>query len=326
MTGQISDSVIVITGASSGIGRAAALRLARLGATVIIASRRKDALERLAQSCERQGGKAIPIQADVRNEQSVKSLASKAIESFGRIDVWVNNAAVTLFARIEDAPIEDFRNVIETNFFGYVYGARAVLPYFREQGHGTLINMASVVGKAGQPYTSAYVASKHAIVGLSECLRMELQDAPDIHVCTILPASIDTPLFQHAANYTGRAVKPMDPVYSAEQVVDMLLKAIHSPSREIFVGSAGRMINMVRTLAPPIAERLMARQVDQDHFQDRAAPSFEGNLKIPMTEFESVSGGWMGKTGNGNGSSKMMLGAAALGIGAGLFLLTQKRA
>jgi NAD(P)-dependent dehydrogenase (short-subunit alcohol dehydrogenase family) len=184
--------------------------------------------------------------------------------------------------------------------------------------------MASMVGKAGQPYTSAYVASKHAIVGLSECLRMELLDAPDIHVCTILPASIDTPLFQHAANYTGRSVKPMSPVYSAEKVVDALIKAINSPCREIFVGNAGRMINMMRTIAPPIAEKMMAKQVDKDHFQDRRAPSFQGNLSQPMTEFESVSGGWMGEGINGNGSSKKMLGAVALGIGAGLFLLSWK--
>jgi NAD(P)-dependent dehydrogenase (short-subunit alcohol dehydrogenase family) len=121
MTGKISDSVVIITGASSGIGRAAALRLSRMGATVIIGSRRKEALERLAQSCERQGGKVIPVQTDVRDEQSVRALATTAIETFGRIDVWVNNAAVSLFARIEDAPLQDLHKVMETNFFGYVH-------------------------------------------------------------------------------------------------------------------------------------------------------------------------------------------------------------
>ncbi|HET6518579.1 MAG TPA: SDR family NAD(P)-dependent oxidoreductase, partial [Geminicoccaceae bacterium] len=121
-----------------------------------------------------------------------------------RIDVWVNNAAVTLFGRLEETPPEVFDRVIRTNLFGYIYGARAVVPYFREQGSGTLTNVSSIVAYAGQPYTSAYVMTKAAIRVFGECLRQELLDAPDIHVCTVLPASSDTPLFQHGANYTGR--------------------------------------------------------------------------------------------------------------------------
>src|SRR5918994_2114334 len=216
MSKQIADSVIVITGASTGIGRASALAFARAGATVVVTSRREEVLCTLAETCRNLGGRATAIAADVTDERAVQDLARRVVESFGRIDVWINNAAVTLFARFEQTPPAVYRRVIETNLFGCIHGARAVLPYFREQGNGILINISSGVGKMGSPFISAYVASKFAIIGLSESLRMELRDAPDIHVCTVLPAAIDTPLFQHGANFTGRAARPMPPVYSAE--------------------------------------------------------------------------------------------------------------
>src|SRR5205814_6243190 len=155
--------------------------------------------------------------------------------------VLVNTAAVTLFGRLEETPSEPYRRVIETNLFGYVHGSRAVLPYFREQGSGVLINVASVVGKLGQPYTSAYVASKFGIVGLSECLRQELRDAKDIHVCTILAPSTDTPLFQQAANYTGRAVKPLSPLHEPEEVAQTIVHCAERPQREV-VDALGRLV------------------------------------------------------------------------------------
>jgi short-subunit dehydrogenase len=189
-----------------------------------------------------------------------------------RIDVWVNNAAVTLFARIEEAPYEAYRKVLETNLFGYIHSARAVLPYFRKQGSGTLINVSSVVGKPGSPFVSAYTISKFGIVGLSESLRMELQDAPDIHVCTVLPASIDTPLFQHAANFMGRAVKPLEPIYSADQVANAIVDLARRPRREIMVGNAGRIQALMHAIAPGLIERRYAKQVEKNHFQDKPAP------------------------------------------------------
>lgn len=195
MPRPIKDSVIVITGASSGIGRATALDFAKQGATLLLAVRREAPLQELAAECERLGGKALAVPTDTTDEEAVQALARLGVETFGRLDVWVNNAAVTLFARFEEAPPEVFRQVIETNLFGYIHGARAALPYFREQGSGILINVDSVVGAAPQPYTSAYFISKHGIRGLSGCLRMELHldNAADIHVCTVMPATFDTP-------------------------------------------------------------------------------------------------------------------------------------
>ncbi|MBI4497432.1 MAG: SDR family oxidoreductase [Chloroflexi bacterium] len=310
MPRKLEDAVVVITGASSGIGRAAALAFARHGATVVAAARRELPLQEVATACENLGGRALVAPTDTADEPSVQELARRAIENFGRIDVWVNNAAVTLFARFEESPPDAYRRVLETNLFGYIHGARAALPYFREQGSGILINVASVVGVIGQPYTSAYVASKFAIRGLSASLRMETLDAPDIHVCTVLPASIDTPLFQHAANYTGRAVRPMSPVYAADHVAAAIVRLAEAPQREVFVGNAGRLLGLLHSVAPGLAERLLARQVDRSHFQERSAPPTPGNLFRPMPEWTSVSGGWRAPTGRALG------GAALVGLAA----------
>ena len=188
-------------------------------------------------------------------------------------------------------PPEVFRLVIETNLFGYVHGARAVIPVFRRQGSGVLINVASMVGKVGQPLASAYVASKFAVVGLSESLRQELRDT-DIDVCTILPASIDTPLFQHGANYTGREPQPIPPVYTAAKVASAIVRTAARPQREIYVGNAGRVAGFLRSVAPATAERLVARTVEKRHFQDRVAPSHAGNLFGPRADLNAADGGW----------------------------------
>ncbi|MEX0803884.1 MAG: SDR family oxidoreductase, partial [Candidatus Binatia bacterium] len=307
---EVGDSVVVITGASSGIGRAAALKFARLGTTVVLTSRREEALLRLAERCENLGGRALAMPADVTDQQAIQSLARRAVDAFGRIDVWINNAAVTLFARFENSPPETYRRVIETNLFGCIHGARAALPYFREQGSGTLINISSGLGRIGSPYVSAYAASKFAIIGLSESLRMELQDAPDIHVCTVLPAAIDTPLFQHGANFMGRAAQPIAPIYSAEKVADALVDVVRHPRREIIVGNAVKLGLMMHAIAPGLTERIYAKQVEKKHFQDRPAPPTEGNLFKAMEQYEDVSGGW--RAGNSNLPFSSSIGCIAL--------------
>lgn len=294
MMRKIEDSVIVVTGASSGIGRATARAFARKGGTVVLAARREEALGHVEEECRDAGGRGLAVPTDVSDEQAVQKLARCAIEELGRIDVWVNNAAVSLFARFEEAPPEVYRRVFETNLFGYIHGARAVMPYFREQSSGVLINVSSVVSSAPQPYTSAYVATKYAIQGWSECLRMELAlEDTDIHVCTVRPASIDTPIFQQAANYIGRAAKAMDPTYSPELVADAIVDMAERPQkRDAVVGSAGRLMTLPHTLAPALHERMAARQVDKNHFQDQPAAPTQGNLFEPMPEEARVSGGW----------------------------------
>src|SRR5205085_11268906 len=281
MRRKLRDSVVVITGASSGIGRAAALAFARRGATVVIAARRQLPLRQVADECKRLVGRSLAVPTDVTDAAAVQNLARRAIETFGRIDIWVNNAAVTLFGRLDETPSEPYRRVIETNLFGYVHGARAVLPYFREQRSGILINVASVVGKVGQPFTSAYVASKFGIVGLSECLRQEVRDAEDIHVCTILAPSTDTPLLHQAANYLGRAPKPLQPLSDPEEVAEMIVGCAERPQREV-VDTLGRLVLLFHSSMPRLAERVIARKVERDHFDDRPAAPTPGNLFEPL--------------------------------------------
>jgi NAD(P)-dependent dehydrogenase (short-subunit alcohol dehydrogenase family) len=274
MPKETKDSVVVITGPSSGIGRATALAFAREGASVVLAARREQALLEAAAECESLGGRALAVPTDVTDEGAVRELARRAVEHFGWIDVWVNNAAVGLFDRFEETPSDVYGRAIETDLFGTIYGARAALPFFREQGSGVLINNSSVVAKASQPYTSAYVMSKIAIRALGESLREELalDGAKDIHVCTVMPASIDTPFFQHAANYTGRAAKALNPVYDAEKVARTMVHCARRPKRAVIVGSAGRMLALQRTLSLGLYEHMAARMIDRDHFQDRPAP------------------------------------------------------
>jgi short-subunit dehydrogenase len=292
---MVSDlnPVVVITGASSGIGRATAIELASRGDTVVVSARDGEALSDVVRECERAGGRALAVPADVTRDGEVDALARIAIETYGRIDVWVNNAAVALFAKFEEAPPDAYRRVIETNLFGYIHGARAAMRHFKQRGAGILINVDSVTAGAPQPYTSAYVASKYAIRGWSSCLRMELslEHQRNIHVCAILPAAIDTPLFQHAANYTGRAVKALDPVYSPEKVARAIAATIDRPRAEVVVGKAGVVMMANAAMSPGIYEKVMARQVDRNHLEDKPAPPTDGNL-FASNGPKATHGGW----------------------------------
>ncbi|HEX8408414.1 MAG TPA: SDR family oxidoreductase [Thermoanaerobaculia bacterium] len=285
--------IAVITGASSGIGRATALELASRGLDVVLTARDVRALEEVAAQCREHGVRTLVVAADVAREQEVEGVARRAVASFGRIDVWVNAAAVALFGRFDLTPSAQYRRVLETNLFGYIHGARAAMKEFRRRERGILINIGSVVARAPQPFTSAYVTSKAAVHALTASLRMELSldKRHQIHVCEVLPAAIDTPLFQHAANYTGRAIKALNPVYEPEQVARAVADLIDSPKAQVIVGGAGKTLVAQATAAPRVWEKLGARIIDRDHFQKRSAPNTEGNLHASM-EPQAVRGGW----------------------------------
>lgn len=294
MTRKLKESVAVITGASSGIGRATALEFAAKGASVVVAARRELALDDLVSEIEHQGGRALAVPTDVTDQQAMDALANRAVEAFGRIDIWVNDAGVILFGRFVDTPAEDFRQVIETNFFGQVHGARAVLPIFRGQGYGTLINVASVDARVPQVDASAYTASKHAVRSFGMNLRQELllDGEKDIHVVTILPMPIDTPIFQHGGNYTGKKIKAPRPVYPADTVVEAMVQAVRKPKQEIYAGGTGRLASLSMKLVPGVTEHTMTIMEKEQEIPGSSAPSTSGNLFTPSDDEPSVSGGW----------------------------------
>lgn len=287
----LQNRVVVITGASSGIGRATARRFAEHGARLVVAARRMLALQHAVSECATLGGQATAVQVDVTDPNSVENLAHRAVESYGRVDIWINNAAVSLFARLDEGPLEVHRRVIETNLLGYLYGARVAVRIFREQGCGILVNVSSATAYVGQPYTSAYVASKFGIHGLSECIRQELSDCPAIHVCNVLPGATDTPLFQHAGNYTGRAVQPLKPIADARKVADVIVAAVERPRRESFVDIA-RVLPLLKGIAPGWIETYVGKLVKKRQFRNEAVKPSPGNLFEPMMDGDDVSGGW----------------------------------
>lgn len=296
---KIKGSVVVITGASSGIGRATALRFAKAGADVVLAARRKAVLEEVAEECQVYGVRALAVATDVSDAEAVEKLATRAAAHFGRIDIWVNNAAVSLFGRLTDTPMEDFRRVIDVNVMGYVYGAHAALTQMTPRGKGVIINVSSVVGEVPQPYTAAYSMSKAAVRALSISLRSELalHKLHGIKVATVLPPTIDTPLFHQVANYTGREVVPMPPVYSPQRVARVIVNAARSPRRELVIGAMGRQLLVQHKVSPGMAEGMMAVQVDKTHLsRKRPAPDSAGNLfESGADELADIEGGWHGR-------------------------------
>ncbi|HYD98620.1 MAG TPA: SDR family oxidoreductase [Alphaproteobacteria bacterium] len=292
MRHDLRDKVVVITGASSGIGRATALAFAEQGAHVVLAARRDDVLEQVRQECQRKGPRAIAVQCDVVEPAEVQGVADEAVNAFGRIDVWINNAGILALGKFEDTPPDIVEQVMRVNYYGTVQGCRSALRQFRVQGHGTIVNVASIASFANHAYAAAYSASKAAVRAFTEALRQELLDQPNIRISTVLPAAIDTPLFQHAANYAGRQAKALDPVYAPEEVAAAIVAMAQAPKREVIVGRAGKLMNAEFNLAPGLAAKLTAKMIERGMFQDESAGPTTGNAFEPMFEGQDVSGGW----------------------------------
>lgn len=317
---DITDNqVAVITGASSGIGQATAYEFAKNGYDVVLVSRRQKLLKEVAAECEKHGVRAIHVTADTSIENDIQKVVDTALVTFGHYDIWINGAAVTLYAKFEETPMEDFRRLIETNFFGYVNGARAAISQFKEQGHGTLINITSVNAATPQPYTSAYVASKYALRGLSDSLRMELELdglGKKIHVCNVMPASVDTNLLQNAANYTNREIQALEPVYDPAYVARQIFKLARRPRREVIIGPAGKMMAFEHAAMPNLYEKLVSRFITRNHIGRHLTEDTAGNLYEPIQVNSGIYGGWRDKRLRADTLNRAIGAVAAVSIAA----------
>ncbi len=279
------------------------------------------------EECASLGARAIAVPTNVAVEDEVNALADRARTAFGGFDVWVNNAAVGLFGHFEEIPTEDIRQLMDINLFGYIYGARAAIRQFKNQGYGNLINVSSMVALVGQPFSLPYTISKFAIRGMSISLAQELADEENIHVCCVLPAVIDTPIFQHAGNYMGRSVKPPKPIIHADQVAKAIVGLTKNPQEQVTVGNMSRMMRFQRLVMPAkLFDKFQQKMIASQHFKKKPSGPYQGNLYGPMTNWNKVNGGWLAEdSGKDKKKTFSILGGVLLAGALGAAYYAQQR-
>ncbi|MBC5992306.1 SDR family oxidoreductase [Pontibacter cellulosilyticus] len=276
---SLKDQVIVITGASSGIGLATALKAARKGAKVVLASRNGEALAKIEDQIKQEGGQAIHVVADVGREADVHKIADAAIGRFGGFDTWVNDAGVSIYGRLSEVTDEDNRRLFDTNFWGLVYGSLAAAQHLRSRNGGAIINIGSVLSDVAIPIQGMYSASKHAVKGFTDALRMELEDenAP-ISVTLIKPAAINTPYTEHARNYMDEEPTLPPPVYQPDEVADAILYAATHPQRDLFIGGGGKIMSSMNKYAPSVMDWVGENMMIDQQKKKQPAQHHEGSL------------------------------------------------
>jgi short-subunit dehydrogenase len=264
----LDQQVIVITGASSGIGLATAVAAAKQGARLVLAARSGPALQEIVQKINDGGGKAIYVITDVGKREQVEHVAEVAIQKFGRIDTWVNDAGVSIYGRLDEVSDEDNRRLFDTNFWGVVYGSLAALPHLKKSG-GALINVGSEVSDAVVPLQGMYSASKHAVKGFTDALRVEIAevDQAPVSITLIQPTAVNTPYPQHARNYMDQEAKLPTPQIEPEKVADAILKAAVKPERDVKVGAGAHLNTLVSKVAPSLGDKMSAKQADRQQFE-----------------------------------------------------------
>ncbi|MDT7554878.1 MAG: hypothetical protein QOI16_3418 [Pseudonocardiales bacterium] len=294
----IAEQVVVVMGASSGIGRATALRFAEHGAKVVVASRGEPGLRSLVAEIDQAGGTATSVVADVTDPAQVQAVADHAAQTYGGIDTWVQMAGVLLVAGFDDTTPAEFARVLHVNLLGQVHGAKAALPHLRSGGGGAFISMSSMGAKRGIPLQTAYCSSKHGIDGFLEALRVELQrDRVPVSVTQIMPGTINTPLFDNARTKMG--VKPVapPPAYPARVVADAIVHAAQHPVRDLVVGGSAKTLITTEKFAPRLVDALLRRIGYEAHDTGEAKPADAlDNLDAPITGHTTVEGSVGGVT------------------------------
>src|SRR5215204_1319614 len=288
----IEEQVVVLMGASSGIGRETALRFAERGAKVVVSARSEKGLASLVEEIQDKGGEAVAIPADVSEFEQVRAVADGAVEEYGRLDTWVHLSAVILFAAFGDTTPEEFQRIIDVNLMGQVHGAMAALPHLRREGRGALVHVSSMGARRSIPLQSAYCASKHGIEGFLESLRVEMEhEGLPIGVTNVLPATINTPFFDKGRTKLG--VKPVapPPIYQPGIVADAILHAAEHPARDLVVGGAAKALLASLAVSPRLLDAVMKMVGFEIHYTDEPkSEDAPDNLFAPIEGHDTVEG------------------------------------
>ncbi|CAA9303182.1 Putative short-chain dehydrogenase [uncultured Coleofasciculus sp.] len=288
----ISQQIVAVVGASSGIGRLTALEFATKGAKVVVSARSQEGLETLVKEIQSQGGEAVAVVADVKNFEQVKAIADKAIEQYGRLDTWVHAAATGILAPFEKITPEEFQQVIDVNLMGQVHGAMAALPHLKREGRGALIHISSMEGRRALPLQSPYSAAKHGVEGFLESLRVELQhEGIPISVTSIKPAVINTPFYNKVQTKLGVKPTGIPPYYEPSLVADAILYVAEHPTRDFIVGDVGKVLDVFQRLSPELLDSILVLVGFQG--QRTTEPKSEGapnNVFEPIQGYDKVEG------------------------------------
>lgn len=284
---NLKSQTIVLTGASSGIGLVTARMLAKKGARLVLASRSEGALSELADEINQSGGEAIYVMTDVSKPEDVRRLAQAAIAEFGGFDAWINNAGVSIYGKMEQVPIEDMRQLFEVNFWGLVNGSLEAAKHLKQKG-GAIINVGSILSDITAILQTMYSASKHAVKGFTDGLRMELDmDGAPVSVTLIQPAAIDTPYPVHAKNYMDREAKHAPPAYAPETVARAIVHSCTTPERSVVVGGGGRAFISMEQWTPALLDKFMEKAFAKQEKADYAPrPLHQNGLDRPIGALE----------------------------------------
>lgn len=288
----ISVQVAVIFGASSGIGRLTAIEMARRGAKICVSARSVEGLKSLVEEIESEGGEAFYVEADAADFDAVKTVADQCVRRYGRIDSWIHAAGVFIFATVEKTAAEEYKRLIEVNLLGQIYGAKAALPYLKKNG-GAIIHVTSVEAIRTAPYQSAYGASKHGIHGFLQVLRVELaHDKIPVSVTEILPAAINTPIYEKGRNKMPFKMRPVPPIYHPQIVTDAILYAAENPVRELIAGGVGLGVIYAERISPRAADFFSETIgfTGQDGGAKDTPEQYQDNLFAPVSGYDTVEG------------------------------------
>lgn len=287
----VAGSSVVVVGATSGVGRALTLSLAAVGARLTVVARDAAALGRVAEECARLDAPVATVPGDIADPEVVARIVRTASERYGRIDTWVNCAAVLVAGRLEDQPIEEIAEIIRVDVLGTALASRAALTQFGQQGEGVLVNVASLLGLVPNPLVPTYVMAKFAVRGLSLSLHEAARGQHGVRVCTVLPGPIDTPMFERAGNYTGRGLRAIPPAASPERAAATVMRSIRRPRRQRTVGAMGAVIVVGHRFVPRVVETMVARFAAATLVRRQPWPPTTGGEAAARAP-SAASGGW----------------------------------